>query len=187
LLPARIVADSSQTSLGSFVTTEIAPAALLWPNVPLRALDDFDVLHVIECEQRAAGLAGVDAILIDADRRIGADAEVADADAAQRIARLRRLLAADEARDVASSFAMSVACSDSICLVDDLDRIGTSCTSCVRLCAVTVTLPSCARLRARGIRRRLASAPSAGRLAKANAKRMRLQQPRRRDTTSQAL
>jgi hypothetical protein len=153
------------------------------------------VLHVIEREQRAAGLAGVDAVLVDADRRIGADAEIADADAAQRIARLGCLLAADgEARNVAVELGQVVACSDSICFVVTIwIGIGTSCTSCVRLCAVTVTLPSCAASEvvasaaagaAAGAAVSAASASAAG-LAAANSEtNAPCNSARRRDTTN---
>jgi len=68
----------------------------------LRTLQHFDALDVVERGQRRAGAGGVDAVDVHADRRVGADAEVAGRDAAQFVARLGRAAAGDhEARDEA--------------------------------------------------------------------------------------
>src|SRR6185369_972686 len=103
-----VVADAHPRALFQHISRLVrhdrdrAARAIAAKQRALRAFQHFDALHVVEQQQGPSGLAGVDAICVDADRRIGADAEVADADAAQRIARLRGLFAADdEAGDIA--------------------------------------------------------------------------------------
>lgn len=56
----------------------------------LRALEDLDPLDIVEGQQRGTRTGGIDAVDIDAHRRVGADPEIARRDAADGIARLGR-------------------------------------------------------------------------------------------------
>src|SRR6185437_5875568 len=61
----------------------------------LGAFQHLDPGHVVERHQRAAGTGLVDAVDVDADCRIGADAEIVGFDAAQAVGRLGRVAAVD--------------------------------------------------------------------------------------------
>ena len=62
----------------------------------LRAFQHLDPLDVVEREQGGAGARRVDAVDVYAHGRLGADAEVVGADAAQLVTGLGRLVAADD-------------------------------------------------------------------------------------------
>src|SRR3546814_7031499 len=85
LLVAGLAGDDRDRTGGGVAAEQRA----LW------TLEHLDALDVGEWQQHAAAAAGVDAVDVHAHRRIGADAEVVGADAAQLEARLRWLLAVD--------------------------------------------------------------------------------------------
>jgi hypothetical protein len=77
----RLVGDDGDRACGAVAAEQRA----------LRAFQHFDALQVDEVHQRAAGLAGVDAVHVNADRGVRADAEIARLHTAYAEHRLRRL------------------------------------------------------------------------------------------------